>query len=326
MYATRRLLRRIVSQRGVPRSHHAMTAMNMMNRRRRNINTSTIGLVSSALILLGATSVESKETTLRKELEKIDETWENDMESAATVLASLQAEYPNNPEILWRRARVVYNIGFGIEDTNAKTRRFQEAMDFCTEALKYGSNISAAHKWYAIVLSELSGLQGTKSSIQSSYEVYVVSLSLSLSLSHTHTHTDAHSTHSTNSIYRKEHFERAAELDPEDPNCWHFLGRWSFTIASIGWWSRQIASTIFATPPQSSFEEALDFFEKAEAIRPGFWKANNLFIAKCHQQLGNNEKALEWLKKANGLPTNTAEDIQTQEEVSALIEKLKPQN
>ena len=65
----------------------------------------------------------------------------------------------------------------------------------------------------------------------------------------------------------KEHFDRAAELDPSDRTVGTF-GRWSFTIASIGWWSRQAAAAIFATPPESSFEEALGFFEKAEAIRP----------------------------------------------------------
>lgn len=257
---------------------------------RRNIFLASTSIGLTAMVLQG--EARSRKTSLEEELESIDEIWEKDMESAATILASLQAEHPNNPEILWRRARVAYNIGFAIVDTNTKKRRFEEAMDFCTEALKYGTNISAAHKWYAIVLSEISGLQGTKASIQSSYEV-------------------------------KEHFDRAAELDPKDPNCWHFLGRWSFTIASIGWWSRQIASTIFATPPQSSFEEALEYFEKAEAIRPGFWKANNLFIAKCHQSLGNKEKALEWLQKASALPTNTAEDIQTQEEVRTLLEQFR---
>ena len=265
----------------------------VLSRSRRNIVlvSSTIGLATATLSNNEKRLARTGNSSLESELKSIDENWESDMESAATALASLAAEYPNNPEILWRRARVAYNIGFAIEDTNAKKRRFEEAMDFCTEALRYGANISATHKWYAIVLSEISGLQGTKASIQSSYEV-------------------------------KEHFDRAAELDPSDPNCWHFLGRWSFTIASIGWWSRQAAAAIFATPPESSFEEALDFFEKAEAIRPGFWKANNLFIAKCHQSLGNTEKALEWLQKANSLPTNTAEDIQTQKEVSELLEKL----
>ena len=41
-----------------------------------------------------------------------------------------------------------------------------------------------------------------------------------------------------------------------------------------------------------------------------------------HHSLGNTEKALEWLQKANSLPTNTAEDIQTQKEVGELLEKL----
>ena len=50
------------------------------------------------------------------------------------------------------------------------------------------------------------------------------------------------------------------------------------------------------------------------------------FIHSHYQSLGNTEKAPEWLQKANSLPTNTAEDIQTQKEVSELLEKLSKNN
>ena len=37
-----------------------------------------------------------------------------------------------------------------------------------------------------------------------------------------------------------------------------------FAAAGIPWYLRQVASVIFATPPSSTYEEALGHFQKAE--------------------------------------------------------------
>lgn len=228
---------------------------------------------------------------LERELSDVDGWWESDKERAATFLEDLDRAFPRNPEILWRRGRVIYNIAYELKDLAKKKEMYEAAMEICTQAVQFGDNVSAAHKWYAIVLSELSSTQGTKSSIESAYVV-------------------------------KEHFDHAARLDPTDPNCWHFLGRWSFTIASIGWWSRQIAATIFATPPTSTFEDALAYFEKAEALQPGFWKSNVFFIAKCQLELGDKDKARATLLRAAAMRTASAEDQKTQEEIEVLMKAL----
>lgn len=40
----------------------------------------------------------------------------------------------------------------------------------------------------------------------------------------------------------------------------------TFSVASLGWMERTAASALFGTPPSSTYEEALDFFTKAEKV------------------------------------------------------------
>jgi hypothetical protein len=45
-----------------------------------------------------------------------------------------------------------------------------------------------------------------------------------------------------------------------------------YNISSMPWYQRKIASAVFATPPTSSFEEALIYFSKAEEVEPNFYR------------------------------------------------------
>jgi len=38
------------------------------------------------------------------------------------------------------------------------------------------------------------------------------------------------------------------------------------------WYQRKVASAVFATPPISSFDEALIYFLKAEEVDPNFYR------------------------------------------------------
>lgn len=93
---------------------------------------------------------------------------------------------------------------------------------------------------------------------------------------------------------------------------------------------RKAAQYIFATPPSSSFEEALQHFEEAEkrelkfmsclsgyfkncpyyfslhpyicktyhcVVKPGFYSSNWLYIGKCYIKLGKTAEAKPWLQK-----------------------------
>ena len=43
-----------------------------------------------------------------------------------------------------------------------------------------------------------------------------------------------------------------------------------FTVAGVPWYERKIASLVFDTPPSSTYEEAIEYFEQAERVSPNF--------------------------------------------------------
>jgi tetratricopeptide (TPR) repeat protein len=116
-------------------------------------------------------------------------------------------------------------------------------------------------------------------------------------------------------------FERASQLNPNDGTVMYCLGAWCYGLANLGWVSRKLASTLFATPPVSSFAEALEFFLRAEEVEPGFWSTNTLMIARCYDKLGERAKAHEWARATAERPCSTPEDHAVQKEALELARR-----
>lgn len=70
-----------------------------------------------------------------------------------------------------------------------------------------------------------------------------------------------------NSYKIKDALVTAAELLPEDASVQTAIGQWCLKVAGISWVERNAAKLLFGSPPESSYEEALGFFEKSHAIR-----------------------------------------------------------
>ena len=51
--------------------------------------------------------------------------------------------------------------------------------------------------------------------------------------------------------------------------------------------------------------EALEHFERAEALRPGFWLANQLWLGRAHAALGDAAAAARWLHAAGSMPVRS---------------------
>jgi len=149
----------------------------------------------------------------------------------------------------------------------------------------------AAHKWCGILVSETSAFEGTKASIQRSFAV-------------------------------RDHFIRAAELNPRDPTSRHLLGLWHYEVASIGWATARIAATLFSTPPSSTYAEALTHLLAAESIEPGFYKKNQLLIAKAKLKLGDREGARSWLTSTLALEVTSVDDEEAHAEAVAVLKSL----
>ncbi|KAG8462448.1 hypothetical protein KFE25_010273 [Diacronema lutheri] len=195
---------------------------------------------------------------------------------------------------LWRLARALHAEATALGARGAKEAQVQtiaRALALSLEAVRLDDRNFAAHKWAGIVISEASSLEGTKAAIERSVDV-------------------------------RAHFERAVELCPDDPTSRHLLGLWHFEIASIGWLQKKAASALFAEPPSSTHDVALELLLAAEALRPGFYKKNRLLIAKAQLKLGERAEARRWLGLALEMPSANADDEAAHAEALALARTL----
>lgn len=204
----------------------------------------------------------------------------------------LLQKYPERAtyEIQWRLARVTYSLSKPTPSPR-KEELVREAFRFAEEALKLNENDFASHKWYSILLDAKSGLDGIKERVTQLETV-------------------------------KKHMQRAVELNPNDPTSWYILGQFYYGLADLPWYQRKIVSTIFATPPTGTYEEALECFEKAESTKPNFYSMNYLMMAKTYQALKQSEKAKEFMTLAANVAVLNEDDKQCKEEATKLLKKM----
>lgn len=212
--------------------------------------------------------------------EKADELYKaRDFEEANDLLSGAE----QSVEVQWRRCRICKERGEAAklagDDVKCKTLLY-EGLEHVTLALNHGvggAQNAYVHKWYAIAVSNTSGYEGTKVTIEKSLVV-------------------------------KEHFAKAAELNPLDATTRHALGLWYWEVASLSWAKRKLAAAVFASPPTGTYDEALSHFQLAEGISPGFYIRNRLMIAKCQLQLRDKAGAKKWAKLATELPITNHDD------------------
>lgn len=196
----------------------------------------------------------------------------------------------NNDEILWRLARAACDKG-KILGGKEREKFMYEGFEYVKKALELNPENSACHKWYAIMLDYIGGYEGTKKRISNAYTI-------------------------------KEHFLKAIELNPKDPTCYYSLGYWCFLFADLSRFERTIASTLLASPPNSTYNEALEFFLGAEKIDPSFYSMNLLMIGKTYYRMKNYDKAKEYLLKARDYPVKTPDDKDAHKEAVDLLKSL----
>jgi len=177
---------------------------------------------------------------------------------------------PDDVEILWRLARANYELGEIASDKTVKQEYFTEAHKLAAKCLELDEKNAMSHKWVAITTSGLGDFLSTKEKIGNSFKI-------------------------------KEHALKALELKPTDPTICHLLGRWCYAVANIGWVDRKLAAALFATPPTSTFEEALGYLQKAEQLQPNFLR-NAVWIGDTYTSLKQYDKAREAYKCAVEMP------------------------
>ncbi|TKS88027.1 Regulator of microtubule dynamics protein 1 [Collichthys lucidus] len=210
-------------------------------------------------------------------------------------LYQLLLEYKDSDEaeFLWRLARASRDLSL-LPDMKAEKKKqlVFEALEYVKRALEKDDKCFAAHKWYAVCLSDVGDYEGVKVKIG-------------------------------NSTIIRDHLETAIKLNPKDATSLHILGYWCFAFAELPWYQRKVAALIFASPPTSTYDEALEFFLKAEEVDPNFYSKNLLMLGKTFMAMKDQQNALLWLTKAKEYPARTLEDKEVHKEAVDLLKGLE---
>ncbi|GBP21986.1 Regulator of microtubule dynamics protein 1 [Eumeta japonica] len=215
---------------------------------------------------------------------------DTEQSSVALVLKGKDAQHV---EVQWRLCRVLYNISKQPKtDKEEKKAIIFEAYQIISEQLNKHSNNYAVHKWYALLLDAKSSYDGIKERIKQLENV-------------------------------KKHMDVAVTLNPSDATTLHILGEWCYQITEMPWYQRKIAETIFAAPPNSTYEDALEYFLRAESVEPRFYSVNLLRIGNCYLKLDKKDQAVYYLTLAASYPAKSNDDHQANKEAAELLKKLK---
>ncbi|XP_055592858.1 regulator of microtubule dynamics protein 1-like [Uranotaenia lowii] len=225
-----------------------------------------------------------------EELKLADELFD-DAKYQDTVYFLEKLSDKNSVEVQWRFARAVFFVSKQIQDGDQKEKLVREAFDYACKALELDDANFGANKWYGAILSEKSNFDGMTERIKQLDNV-------------------------------KKHFSKAKDANPEDPGIWHMLGQFNFKLSEVNWVTRKLINSIAPNPPTASYEEALECFEKAENMKPGFYSQNQLFLGKTYLALKQKDKAREWFQKASEVEVRSEDDRVCRQEASEALKKL----
>jgi tetratricopeptide (TPR) repeat protein len=208
--------------------------------------------------------------------------------------AKLLLAAPEDPELLWRFARAAYDLSQEPSTPTPKKKELlNEALRSIRDAKVAGRNNNDIFRWSGIILSEVGQYAGTTEYIKNAFVI-------------------------------RDDWEQATHIDPNDASALHLLGRWHYDVASMGWITRKAAAAFFAEPPTATYQEAKEFFERAESISPGFWKSNQVMLAQTEKQLGNKAEAIKWAASALNIPVRSTDDAKAHEDATKLLMSLDP--
>lgn len=188
-----------------------------------------------------------------------------------TEMYTRSTDTAEKADLCWRLARACYNLVYSKDSGDqavcgTKEQREELAHDslkYAQEALKVAPQDFRSHYWCGIAIQAIGEFEGHKYTITHLNEM-------------------------------REFFETAAKYNPRDGMSYYCLGQWCYELAELTWWQRTLVTTMYATPPTSSYEEALKYFQRAEEVQPEFWNKNALMLAKTYEKIGDKAKAAEW--------------------------------
>lgn len=105
----------------------------------------------------------------------------------------------------------------------------------------------------------------------------------------------------------KKHLDIALKNDPSNYKAWHVLGRWHYELSNLNIIERTAVKLFFGGMPQTSMNESIAAFEKANNLVKNF-SLNYFELAKAYKKNDQLNKAIQCLNTILILPNKTEED------------------
>jgi len=190
---------------------------------------------------------------------------------------------PISTTAMWRHAEAINNYMESIPNDKANAQQrlalINEGISALDKCIATKQEDGQCYSWRAVLGSKWGDMHSTKEKIKNSYLV-------------------------------KEYAERAAELIPNDGTAQHVAGAFHYHVANLSWLERNIAATLFHTPPTATFEDAAKHLEKAHTATPNFIR-NALMLGDCYGQMGKSEESKKWYETCTKMtPTMLIEENQ----------------
>ena len=182
---------------------------------------------------------------------------------------------PGNPELYWRLARAYVTSGEVAPDSEREAL-YRKAEHYARMCVALDSTKAEGHTWLAAALGNIALFVGGKTKIRLANEI-------------------------------KDELDRALSLRDDDDVTWSILGSFYYSLGSVSWFERQLASLFLSRIPEGGFEESERAFKRAIELAPDTPR-HRFELGKLYLDSGREEEGYRLFESALGLAPTAAGD------------------
>ena len=241
-----------------------------------------------SLIFCFASAVAQDVAYLVREADALEKSFKEE-DALKKVQEALKLS-PNDLAALSKASILSSQVGNRQKDDKRKTEYFTAAKTYAQSALAVDPKDAMANFAMGLAMGRMALISSGKEKVQSVRDI-------------------------------KKYAEAALAAKPDFARAQHLLGKWHFEVTSLNFVEKGLVKVIFGGLPDASMAQAIQWYEKARAVDPGF-VLNYLELARAYKENGQSDKAIDILNRLAKLPPKTQDDAGYKAEGKKMLEGL----
>jgi len=213
-----------------------------------------------------------------------------DYDVARGLYESALTDDVNDPEVLWRLARLLVCMGEIMPPDEAEPL-FRAAEEHARRCVELDSTSSPGYTWLAASLGYIALQSGIRDQVELSGELLAA-------------------------------VDAAIRLDPENDAAYSIRGSFYRALGNLGWVKRSAAKLFIGSIPNGGFEESEEALQHAISLAPDIMR-HRYELGVLYMDMGRNKEARLSLEKASTSPVRVAIDIIRRKKTARLLEMLE---